>query len=166
MKKLYVTNLIILNPSKIGPIRTIDENKTCRMIEEYKTEDILVEETLFGYREVFTKHHLKVRNVLERNYGYESAEYPNIIKDEDVLIALEEGRMQFVLDADRCFFREAEEKDAKEYIAKFENSALNRYYSEQQSKTKREKEEKKRKKESRKKARQLVKVNKIAKNNG
>lgn len=149
MAKLYVTNLIIIHPSDLG---------TAKGIRNYKTEQILVEKTLFGYREVFTKHPLKVKKVLEKNLGYRYDEYPNVVIDPEVHRGLEDGEIQFVLDERKCCFSKAEEIDAKKIVSNFEMSSLNRYYKQKKEKKENEEQERKRVINSRKKAKQLVKT--------
>ena len=151
MTKLYVTNLTTLYPSDLGPGNTI---------RTATSDEILVKKTLFGYKEVFTNHPLTVKKILKINLGGPAYEYSYIVSDMDVLSALQQGKMQFVLDEDKCAFREAEEKDALTIIDSFEKTALSRYYENKAEKVEDAVSERQRVRASRKKAKQLVKTKK------
>lgn len=153
MAKLYVANLVILNPRDISSC----DNK----IKTYDSETILVKKTLFGYEEVFTKHMLYKTDALRRNYGVDDYMYMFIIGDSYIYKNLKEGKMQFVLDKNKSFpLKEAEEKDAKKYIDNFEKSAIKRYYDQQEEALAAERAEIERKIASKKRAKKLIKESK------
>lgn len=140
MAKLYVAKMLILEPSNYG------YNKE---ISGYKTEEVIVRRVPFGYKEVLTNHF------------FINGEKISGKTVSDLIVAgnLCSGFTQFILDDNLSFpLREADEKDAKDYVDRFETSTLKAYYDEQARRKEEIQAEKTRQKESKKKAKQIIRT--------
>ena len=150
MSKLYVTNLVILDPNNY----TIINNG----IKSVELESIIVKRVPFGYEEVFTKTFFSKQNAIVKNDTYNNDKYKFKICSPSIVKRLRDEETVFLIDKDMSFpLREAEEKDAQDYIAKFDSSTLKRYIDKQEEQERAIEEEHQRQKRSRNKAKVLIK---------
>ena len=141
MSKLYVAKMVIIKPLFLYVNSAV----------KIKTEDVLVEKTMLGYRDALTVHNFIKWTYLKDNEDtYNSLTCPYKVCSSSVLRKLQDGQTQFLIDDHfnlRTPLREAEEQDVKTIIDNFQQSALNQYYKDQQARKERKEREKRKMKE-------------------
>ena len=151
MSKLYVAKMVMIKPLFFygnGAVKVI-------------TDDILVKKTAAGYKEALTGRRFKKGTYLKKNEGtYNCVSAPYILTDSSIAKKLEDGETQLLIDDfinAKYPIREATEQDIETIVDSFEQSRLNQYYKDQQSRKERKKQEKRSTEAAIKEAKQVQK---------
>lgn len=151
MAKLYVAKMVMIKPiftSFDGTVKII-------------TDDILVKKTAYGYKEALTGRRFKKGTYLEKNTdGCDPINRPYKLCSQSILKKLDDGETQLLIDDfinQKYPIREASKEDIDTIVDNFEQSRLNQYYKDQQTRKERKEREKRNEQAAMKEVKQVQK---------